>query len=669
MQKESYNIFIIIKIFILLFILTPSINSLNPYMKKFLTFPQFFETSPIKVSINKISKEFYKLNSKSILKNQIWLTSNSNYSITNSFITNILKFQENQILKIELKYNNNQLLKFELIMEEDKNYITISSCDIIKSTITKTESILNCKNELGDKVNIKYLINSYKITPPNFDIINNDLKKNPLNILEFFISIENIINEKDNLKTSDKLNQVNFILNGDNNLDLYLFFDKLEYFREKCPPGCLLCNENRECSKCYDNFKLSTGRCNCQDKLANGFDLDLSYKLFFKNLKCDVIQDNDITLNQFADCENKLEDLLKESFTTVHGFATFNQKQIQLQYLYITSSSFEFVDKNCFSDLKIYHVMNFLENSVQNVFYELVNDYQFEEDKKYTLTFPDFDYCEQILYEKYSLKAYICNLTTFYGYKKSDYNNNFQNLTQKYIMIQSTKDNTFVAKGLIPVYKPNENISNSNSNNLTIRICDDSLCFNNLTKKDFVKTKLLYIKVIIEDPLYINFKPEMKFSLFINDEKRNSLLKNIKEYKELIVPQFLITILVDSAELINETNFLLKINYKIQEEDKNIEMESKFKLNIIDPFENQNSKGFYNSLGFVFILFTFGGVFLLGILGVFSYLISKALGKDVNVEKNDSEIFIPKNIGRDFEMTKQNSEERQEVNDLLNKLM
>ena len=401
--------------------------------------------------------------------------------------------------------------------------------------------------------------------------------------------------------------------------------------------------------------------------MSNEFNLNLGYKLFFKDLKCTVIDNNDTVLNEIVKCENKLDDLFKESFTTIHAFASFNQNQIQLQYIYVTSSSFEFVNKNCFSDLNIYHVLNFKENPVQDVYYELTNEYNFEEEKKYILTFPNFDYCDQKTYSKYNLKAFICNITTYYGYKKKNYNNIFQNISQKYIMLQNTNDNTFTAKGLIPVYKPNLTISNTNSDNLTIRICDDSLCFNNLIKKDFIKEKLVYVKVIIEEPLFINFRPEVIFSLFVDNEKRNSLLKNIKEYKELIVPQFLLTILVDSAELIGETGLVIKLNYKIKEE--NFEMESKFKLNIIDPFETENSKGFYNSLGFVFILFTFGGVFLFGIIGIFSFLISKALGKNVNLDKDDSGLFQVRNIGREFEMARQDTEEKQEVNDLLNKLM
>ena len=183
MQKETNNL-LLKKILIFYFITL--ITTLNPYMKENLSFPEMYKNTSIAISVNKSTKDFYKIKSKSILTNQIWLNSNSNYSITNSFIINILKFEnENQILKMELKYKNNQLIKFELIMEEDKNYITISSCEIIQRLISKNESKSDCKNELGGKNTLKYLINSYKILTPNYEIINNELNKSPLYILNF----------------------------------------------------------------------------------------------------------------------------------------------------------------------------------------------------------------------------------------------------------------------------------------------------------------------------------------------------------------------------------------------------------------------------------------------------------------------------------------------------
>ena len=56
-------------------------------------------------------------------------------------------------------------------------------------------------------------------------------------------------------------------------------------------------------------------------------------------------------------------------------------------------------------------------------------------------------------------------------------------------------------------------------------------------------------------------------------------------------------------------------------------VETSFELNLIDPFESIEDDGFFNSLGFVSMCYTVCCLAFLGVLGVCSNLIAKAMGK------------------------------------------
>ncbi len=64
---------------------------------------------------------------------------------------------------------------------------------------------------------------------------------------------------------------------------------------------------------------------------------------------------------------------------------------------------------------------------------------------------------------------------------------------------------------------------------------------------------------------------------------------------------------------------------------------------MIDPFENLENEGFTNSLEFVFLVVTFGGLFLLAVIGVFGKLIARALNRDVKKTSGNQEKLLESN--------------------------
>lgn len=79
--------------------------------------------------------------------------------------------------------------------------------------------------------------------------------------------------------------------------------------------------------------------------------------------------------------------------------------------------------------------------------------------------------------------------------------------------------------------------------------------------KEFVKTNLLYILFVIEDPLFLFKNQELNYQLKLNNENRTSLIKNFSKVSEGLVPEYLAVILLNSADINGDNELRLELSY------------------------------------------------------------------------------------------------------------
>jgi hypothetical protein len=567
--------------------------------------------------------------------------------ITQEFIFYYLQTRSlmNDIFRFNYTDINGTAFVFELQIYSSMDvYLLLPTCSKMPSPLNEVHSsFIQCTNNKSNiRVEVSTKVDNLRFPFRKWDIIKMVNETNLVNLYTFNISVQYIPNYFIRNETDVMVNLLNMKFSSLGPNSTYIGVKDSTFQYSTCPRNCAECVDT-VCTLCNINFALSANNtCFCSknqysdlvllSNLTSSSALDLQQNFYLNTDRC---EDSSSSLDAASQCTANLKLITSFGSTAIKISPTFYSENIVEAKIESTSpANIKFVDATCISNSFVVFTSKLQKaDSNEDLRLDLSKEILFAFDSPISLNLRDYYFCNTYSINQYNYLMRNCPLTISILYRSSLVNQTITEFDGSFVIVENLDSNTPLKKAFVPIYKSSDFLKVNTTKYASAIVCLDVDCYLPINSNNMTNQELIYITVSISDPVFITVQPAIIPHLYINQESRKSLMLDFYKKQENV---YTAIISLDSSEIKNATSIVLNLDYNYTSfAQPYINTES---VNFLVFVDSQNiipiPDIFINSIGFFWIVITFGAMLVCMILGCFFYCCSKCCKKENFEEEN-----------------------------------